>query len=177
MRTFLILSLAALSIASVQANDGQVTVNFSNVEDYTDFKPSSGIEERFQSQRQAELSQYFNELAKQLPSGQQLSVTVTDIDLAGRLEPTFGQSASNFIRIVRSIDYPSIAFTYQLRDSAGTLLREDSVQLQDMNFDFDSVARKRAGYDSLFYEKKMLKGWFNKTFEKVSSVSQPAESA
>lgn len=167
--------LAAFATTTVYAGDAKVS--FEKVDDYTDFEPANGLEERYQKRQMEELTRYFNQLAGELPEGQTLNVTVTDIDLTGRLEPTFGETASNFIRVVRSIDFPTMDFSYRLTDSNGKLIKEQQVELQDMSFDFSTMATKHARTDDLFYEKKMLKEWFRKTFSEQMKASQPAESA
>ena len=178
MRT---LSMTALALVSAMlftpAHAGEAKVNFEKVDDYTDFEPANGLEERYQKRLMEELTGYFNELSADLPDGQTLAVTVTDIDLTGRLEPTFGESTSNFIRVVRSIDFPTMDFNYSLTDSNGSVIKQEDVELKDMSFDFDTMAAKRSRSDDLYYEKKMLKDWFRKTFSEHVASSQPAESA
>lgn len=178
MRTIpMIAAIAALALLSTTAIAGEAKVSFEKVEDYTDFEPASGIEERFQKRQMDELTAYFNELSQQLPKDQVLNVTVTDIDLTGRLEPTFGEGGSNFIRVVRSIDFPVLHFNYQLHGADGAVIKEDQVKLKDMSFDFGSMATKRSQNDDLYYEKKMLKSWFDETFSEHLKTNQPGESA
>ena len=165
------------TVVAVPVYAGDAKVNFQQVEDYTDFEPASGVEERYQKRRMEELTSYFNELASELPETHQLNVTVTDIDLTGRLEPTFGETASQYIRVVRSIDYPAMQFSYQLTGRDGAVVKEEEVDLKDMSFDFDSMASKYSRTDALHYEKKMLKSWFRKTFSEHLATNQPAESA
>lgn len=178
MRTLSLTALALLSMVLCStAQAGEAKVSFEKVDDYTDFEPASGLEERYQKRLMEELTAYFNELSAELPDGQVLNVTVSDIDLTGRLEPTFGESTSNFIRVVRSIDFPTMDFSYSLTNSSGTVIEEQQVELKDMSFDFDTMATKRSRSDDLYYEKKMLKDWFRKTFSEQLSANQPAESA
>lgn len=173
MRKLSLMALATmLLLSSVKGMAAEAKVNFDGVEDYTDFEPASGIEERFQKQRMDELTGYFGELAGQLPEGQVLSINVTDIDLTGRLEPTFGQSASFYIRVVRRVDFPTMDFSYQLSDANGSVIKEGDVNLKDMSFDFDTMATKHSRNDALYYEKKMLRDWFTSTFADV--INPPA---
>lgn len=178
MRAFTMTTLALLTaLTASTAYAGEAKVNFKKVDDYTDFEPASGIEERYQKRQMEELTNFFNKLASRLPEGQTLNVTVTDIDLTGRLEPTFGEAATNYIRVVRSIDFPTMDFSYSLTDSSGAIIKEQQVELKDMSFDFDVMATKHTRTDDLYYEKKMLKEWFRNTFSEQLTANQPGESA
>lgn len=176
MRKLSLMTLAILlAFTSLKSVAGEAEVNFEGVEDYTDFEPADGIEKRFQEKRMEELKDYLGKLAEDLPDGQMLSMTVTDIDLTGRLEPTFGQSASSHIRIVRTIDFPTMDFSYQLKSADGRVIKEADVNLKDMSFEFDTTATRHTRNDALYFEKKMLRDWFIDTFR--DQVNPPAESA
>lgn len=175
-----LLSVLSLTLmASTSALAGDAKVSFNNIEDYADFTPASGVKDRFQQRKMDDLTSFFNELSGDLPADYTLTVTVQDIDLTGRLEPTFGESTAQYMRVVRSIDYPRMDFSYELRDDSGAVIQQDNVSLQDMSFDLERAWTPRSRSDGLYFEQKMLRDWFDKTFAeyKGSSANQPAESA
>ena len=94
-------------------------------------------------------------------------MVVTNVDLTGRLEPTFGRSTSNYVRIVREIDFPRISFNYQLTDSSGEVIKEGQEKLKNMGFNYDSLASVKRR-DDLYFEKEMLTRWFNETLGEKS---------
>ncbi|RUO73771.1 DUF3016 domain-containing protein [Idiomarina seosinensis] len=167
MRNLFLLAPATIALMlSPAVLAGEAKVTFENIEDYTDFRPANGIEERFQERKKEQFTEIFNELSEQLPEGQVLSVTIKDIDLSGRLEPTFGQTTAAYARVVRSIDFPTMEFDYALTDSAGQVLEEGSAKIKDMAFDLDQAKSLKVRRQALYFEEQMLEDWFNKTFSK-----------
>ena len=164
MKRIWVTSLIPLSLIATSVFAGEAKVTFKDVEKYTDFSPATGIESRFQEKTKEDFTEKFNELASLLPEKQTLEVTVTDVDLTGRIEPTFGQSATSYIRVVRPIDFPRINLTYKLTDAQGQVIKENSVVVKDMGFDMDSMASIKRNRDINYYEHKMLEEWFRETF-------------
>lgn len=158
---FMALSFSALSFA------GEAEVKWEGVDKYTDFEPANGHEERYQEKVKGQLAEHIQTLAKELPEGQKLTLTVTDVDLTGRLEPTFGRSTSNYVRIVREIDFPRIHFNYQLTDSSGQVIKKGQEKLKNMGFNYDSLASVKRRND-LYFEEEMLTRWFNETLREKS---------
>lgn len=68
-----------------------------------------------------------------LGEGQHLTVTVTDVDLAGEVEP-WRTPANSDIRIVKEIYTPRIDLSYRLTDASGAVVKEGKSQLRDLNF-------------------------------------------
>lgn len=173
-RTMMFVSILSALAISAPVFAGQAKVTYEKVEDYTDFEPASGVKQRFQERSMKDLTAHIEELAEQLPEDTTLTITVKDIDLTGRLEPTFGESAQQYIRVVRSVDFPRIEFSYQLTDVDGNELKAGEVNLKDMSFDFNRASSTRMSNDTLYYEQQMLKEWFKKTFSeqmKADSMS------
>ena len=107
-----------------------------------------------------ELGEYFEELAESLPEGQQLSINVTNVDLAGHVWPTFGTGAMD-MRVIRDIDIPRMTFSYSLSEN-DEVIKSSEVSLKDMAFmNRGSTIRNS---DLLRYEKVMLKRWFDREF-------------
>lgn len=177
MKRILITALIPLSFMATTVLAGEAKVTFKDVEKYTDFSPATGIESRFQEKTKEDFTEKFNELAGLLPKGQTFDVTVTDVDLTGRVEPTFGQSATSYIRVVRPIDFPRMNLTYKLIDDQGEVIKEDSVVVKDMGFDMSSMASIKRQRNINYYEHKMLEDWFRETFSEQIKANQPGGAA
>lgn len=139
-----------------------VKITWENPEKFTDVKPSNGTRKKFRDQTFDRIQKYMDELAVSLPAGQQLSITVTDLDLAGRVRPGFmaGFDTGSDVRIVERVYIPRINFTYAITDEAGNIIKSGEEKLKDMSFMDRSTANMQR--DALRYEKRMLKDWFHK---------------
>jgi len=157
---FLLLLLAAPQAAGAT----RVAVVYAAPERYTDAgrRVAGGAE---QARVQAALSAHFAWLgARYLAPGRRLTVTVTDIDLAGRLEPWRPQAFD--LRVLREITWPRIRLAFRLFDGEREILAGDDT-IADLAY-----LRATSGYrasDPLVYEKRMLERWFRTRF----SAGQP----
>ncbi|MGC3965634.1 MAG: DUF3016 domain-containing protein [Rhodocyclaceae bacterium] len=131
---------------------GSVTVRFISPDEYTDGDPrggmpTKGVLEAFQ--------RYFESAGgKRLRDGQQLTIEVLDIDLAGEISPRRGQG----VRIMGDVTPPRIKLAYKLTEG-DKVISEGSDFVVNSNYLADAPYRTDA--DPLFYEKKMLDAWFN----------------
>jgi hypothetical protein len=76
---------------------------------------------------------FISRAAPMLAEGQHLAIAVTDVDLAGEIEPGRTGSGSD-IRIIRAVYTPKIDLTYRLTDASGAVIKEGTSRLRDMNF-------------------------------------------
>jgi len=159
----------ALLAFSFTALAGTAEVSFKDVDSYTDIRPADGLRDRYEQKIMDKLTEHFQSLAEKLPEDQKLEITVTDVDLTGRLEPTFGRSSSNYVRIVREIDFPRMEFNYRLLDKSGEAIKEGQAHVKNMRFNYDSLA-SRVRRNDLYFEEEMLTQWFEKNL-----ISQPDE--
>ena len=149
--------LLALGAASASAG---VTVNYVESDKFADmpFEPW---------EREAvlrDLASYFAELGKELPPGQDLTVDITDIDLAGREYPSRG---THDLRVLKGgADWPMITLRYTLTNN-GQVVSSGNERLSDMMY-MNRMNRYSDG-DRLRYEKRMVEDWFNKTILKKKS--------
>jgi hypothetical protein len=170
--------LLAFAITSVQAfekkaedtseNDSRVEVEWVEPKKYTDLRDRNFSTERFRKHVFSTLEEHLAELAEELPEGQHLKMKVTDVDLAGRVEPgSFSGLVATHdnIRIMRDIDIPRMKFEYTLVDSAGAVLKQEEVHIKDMNY--LNTTRSFMRSRPFSYEKQMLTRWFEKNFENV----------
>ena len=95
---------------------------------------------------------------KQLP-GKNLLIEVTDIDLAGEVEP-YGRRMQQ-VRVLRSVTRPAITLHYVLSEG-GRELRRGDARLSDLAY-LDRFNRYFEG-DDIRYEKRMLDDWFKQEF-------------
>lgn len=93
-----------------------------------------------------------------LGAGQKLTVTFTDIDLAG--ENLFNQP--NMVRVVKDIYSPKAKLKFQLLAADGSVIKEGERQLIDLNFMMQST--RIGSNEPLYYDKQMLKQWVQTEF-------------
>lgn len=121
----------------------------------------------FRERTLQELEEHIVDLASDLPESQVLSMTVTNVDLAGQVWPSqfvgFGNGAGSDVRIIKRVDIPRMTFSYSLANADGqVILSGEDVKLKDMDFMESNIRRNRT--ESLSYEKAMLNDWFSDTF-------------
>ncbi|MBB3223009.1 DUF3016 domain-containing protein [Pseudoduganella umbonata] len=155
--------LAAALLAAAGTASAGITVDYVKPDEFMDMPRSQQDRERVLK----EVTRHFNDLAKDLPAGQELKVTVTDIDLAGREEPR--RWAIDDIRIMRGgADWPTMKLSYTL-EQGGQVLRSGEETLKNMMYQ-QRINRYSSG-DPLRYEKQMIEDWFQKAIL-GSQVSQ-----
>lgn len=161
-RCALLLGLSAggaLLVADPKPAASPVTVVFSHPEKFTDVRDN---ESDFENERGREhylplLQEFLQQQgATRLAPGQQLTITFSDIDLAGDFEPWRGVQYSD-IRIIKDIYIPRLTFAFKLTDGKGQVLKEGERKLQDLGYQM----RLTRGFrdDPLRYEKDMLDDW------------------
>lgn len=145
------LLLAALAATPAAHAAGQVQVKWIEPEKFADAGRGTLDRERTLDA----LAEHLKGLGQKLPDGQTLSIEVTDLELAGELEP-FGRFHQD-VRVLRGrADWPRISLRYSLSDGTRTLARGDA-DLSDPNYLFRSLRSTRTG--ALAYEKRMLDDW------------------
>jgi hypothetical protein len=144
--------LAALLSAPLAAQAaGQVKVKWIEPEKFADAGRGAFDRERtLQS-----LGEHLQRLGQRLPMGQTLDVEVTDLELAGELEP-FSRFHQD-VRVLRGrADWPRISLRYTLSEGSRTLARGEA-DLSDPNYFYRSLRLGQQG--ALAYEKRMLDDW------------------
>ena len=159
---FLVGATAAGSLFAADkaaASDARVTVVFDHPEKYTDVK-DGGLDsdnergrERYLPQLKAHLEE---EAGRRLAPGQKLTVTFSDIDLAGDFEPWHGPQY-NDVRILKGIYVPRLTFTFRVTDESGQVVKEGERKLVDLGYQMRITRAFRD--DALRYEKDMLGDW------------------
>jgi hypothetical protein len=156
LRTGLAAVVAALAAGGLFAQDhaNRIEVRFLEPENFTDVRDGWGSDFRLEAYL-AEFREYLeNRAARFLPPGQKLSVTFTDIDLAGGFEPWHGPRYHD-VRIVKDLYPPRMSLQFRLTDADGVVIKEGSRKLRDMAF----LMSPNLSHDPLRHEKEMLDDW------------------
>jgi hypothetical protein len=129
---------------------------------YRNTAMSPGESGQFPDRREewlADLSDYIlAQAARAVPPGQRLSVTLTNVQLAGMYEPWRGPNWGN-VRIVRDTTPPRIDLIFRLETAQGAVLKEGSRRLRDIDFLGGSLRHRG---ESLSYEKNLVDDWMRK---------------
>ena len=156
---------AALALAALMAVapcsfaagvPAQVEVRFVQPERFTDAEESARDRERALEELGGHLKR---QAAKHLAEGQQLLIEVSDIDLAGQLEPV-GRSAER-LRVLRDVSWPRIKLHFVLK-AGSEVLREGEADLSRMGY-LDGVV-PYFNSEPYRYEKAMLDDWLKNEF-------------
>lgn len=143
--------VALFCIATGMAS-AAVTVNYVNTDKMTDVP-------RFETERRSmeiDFREFFEELAKKLPAGQDLKLDILDIDLAGDVFP---RVPIRDVRVTKgSYDFPRIHLRYSIEQD-GKVLRSGERELADRNYQLNVNSYRNEMYN---YEKQMLSEWFKK---------------
>lgn len=94
-----------------------------------------------------------------LAPAESLTIQVTDIDLAGEIEP-FRRGLYD-TRVLRSATWPRITLKYTLTRN-GEVLREAREVISDPGYMLGTAPVGHTG--NLYYEKRMLDDWFRRRF-------------
>lgn len=152
IRTMALLGLFALGAGTASAG---VTVKYIEADKFSDLPFATWDRE----EALRDLADYFTELGKNLPAGQDLAIEVTDIDLAGRDFPE--TPGPRELRILKGMaDWPIINLRYTLTEN-GKVIKSGEERLADMNY-LQRINRL-SDTESLRYEKRMIEEWFYKT--------------
>jgi hypothetical protein len=151
--------LASQAVAAAPATaPTNVTVIYQDPDHFTDVRDSTSsfASTYYLDELKACLQQAASPL---LAPGQKLTITISDIDLAGDIRPG---SLTN-VRIIKDIYIPHVALKFQLVDSAGKVVKEGDRRLTDLAF----MQRLRIpGADEpLYYDKALLKDWVSSEFK------------
>lgn len=155
------IALGLLAVAATASAD--VQVSFVQPEKFSDIKDNNGFK---QTELLKDIETHLVEQAgKRLP-GQDVRFRVTDVNLAGEVEP-FGHRMQ-WVRVMRSITLPSLEFSYEVLEG-GKVVRQGEVRLRDMNY--QEGLNTYSDGDVLRAEKRMIDRWFKDEFSpKVASA-------
>lgn len=151
----LALMWGAADRVSAQAPPPVVTVVFVHPERFTDVGDREVTSPNVRAAFLRALERHvLRSATARLAPGERLTVTITDIDMAGAFEPW--RRTGTGVRIVRDVYPPRIDLAFALTDASGAPIREGRRQLVGMDF----LARPTLpSTDPLVYEKALLDDW------------------
>lgn len=151
------LMLTSMIVSPVSAFAGEAKVSWQEPDKYTDIRPSNEARDSFKEKVFKEFNAMFSTMAKKLPDGYQMDVTVTDLDLAGDVNGMYSRLGRD-IRVVKELYWPRMSFSYILKNEKNEVVVSAKEDLKDMNF-MNSIGIHTSG-NSFDYEEKMLNDWF-----------------
>lgn len=144
------------SLKAAAAPAPKTEVIFDHPEKFTDVRDSYVATEKGRDAILDTLRSYLVRNTEHLiPDGDKLTITFTDIDLAGEYEPWRGAQYDD-VRIVKDIYPPAFKFTYSVTDPSGKVIRQGSENIRDMNFQMRLTIDPS---DPLRFEKDILGEW------------------
>ncbi len=112
----------------------------------------------------AELRDYLVQRANvYVPEGQKLSITITDVDLAGEIEPWRSPQMQD-TRIIKDIYPPRIDLSFKLVDASGAVVKEGKRDLRDLSYNMKLYPNRS---DRRVYEKGLLDDWLRSEFPRA----------
>ena len=148
--------IAGLALLASSAAWAGTEVHFSKPDQFTDvpFDPHE------RDDVLKELTRHFEKLGTALPPGQTLKIDVTDVDLAGRENPSL--RAGQDIRVMNGrVDWPRMRLHYVLEQD-GKVISSGNAALSDMSY--LSRINPYFSTEKLRYEKLMIDDWYADTF-------------
>jgi hypothetical protein len=150
----------ALHAADAPKGAPRTDVIFDHPENFTDVKDSDFPTEKGRDEILGRIRSFLvNRTASLVPEGDRLTVTFTDIDLAGEFEPGRGARWDD-VRIIKAIYPPAFKFSYSVTDASGRVVKQGTEDIRDMNFQMRVTLDTS---DSLRYEKDILDDWARTT--------------
>jgi hypothetical protein len=165
-RLTLSLLLVVGALTGVRAGDAKdasrTEVNFANPEKFADAADGPRGSDFGRDANLQELREYIQKRADVvLPEGQRLTVTVTDVDFAGEVEP-WRTPQMNDARLVKEIYPPRINLDFRLTDASGAVIKEGNRRLTDLTFMMNLHGPDRS--ERRLYERDLLDKWIRQEF-------------
>lgn len=145
---------------STEKTPDRVTVNFQKPHEFAEshlvgFGPGHDFDH---GQYMEKLRKFLvREATPMLEDGQHLTITFTDIRLAGGYEPWRGPQWSD-VRMMRDIYPPRFDFTFTLTGADGKTLRHGELKLVGLGYLY-GPATGGSNTDLLRYDKQVLRRW------------------
>lgn len=135
-----------------------IRVDYIHPEKFTDVGNSSSPSDAARTSDLEQLRKHLLQRASRLlPAEQTLTVSITDVDMAGNFEPWRVHLGDT--RIIRDVYPPRINLHFKLTDDKGTIIREGERQLRNAAF-LTTIQQYRN--DPLRYEKALLDDWLER---------------
>ncbi|WP_221029400.1 DUF3016 domain-containing protein [Actomonas aquatica] len=137
-----------------QHPDGVISVEFEDMESYTDFGYSMNPRADNQKALAKQLREEIKRIApRYLPKDRHLHLTFLDIDMAGDFEPNL-TPPNDDVRIVRSIYAPRFLVEYSVTTPTGEVVTKGQRRIADLDFQYIINFRDD---ETLFYETELAR--------------------
>lgn len=141
--------------------DSAVKVSWTDPAQFSEIRYSRNRWEAQRGDWVTQLAAYFQKSAtRQLPAGERMDITITDIKRAGDYEPWHGPRMDD-VRIVKDIYPPRLSFRWTRTDASGQVLGQGEEKLADTAFLMNSARLNDS--DPLRYEKRMIDDWLRRS--------------
>jgi len=152
---------AVAAFASAVEPGARVQVVFSEPQNFTDVKSDYLGGDKERDFLLGQLRKHLEErAAAHVPDGHRLTVTITDVDMAGDFEPGRNPRLDG-ARILRAVYPPRINLRFELADAAGQPVKAGQRSLTDLAFLSSPDIRRN---DPLKHEKNLLDDWLDREF-------------
>jgi len=159
----LVASLSGWAAETAQPTE-RTEVVFAHPDTYADVRDSSFGTDKGRDAILEQLKDYLVLRSKYyVAEGQKLTVTVTDVDLAGDFEPWRGAEMTD-VRVVKDVYPPKVDLEFKLTGANGKVLKEGKRQLRDLAF-LSKINIDRS--DALRFEKALLDDWLRADFPRA----------
>ena len=149
--------------------EGPVQVQWTDPAQFTELRHSRNRWDAERGDWVEDLAEHLRKQAsKQLPEGQKLDVTITDIKRAGDYEPWHGPNLDE-VRIKRDIYPPRISLQFTLTDANGLVIDQGERKLSDTGYLLNSSLPNNT--DPLRYEKRLLNDWVRRELQSDRSTA------
>jgi hypothetical protein len=157
--------LAAFAIRAAAAPRTEVI--FDHPENFTDVKDRMSPTDKGRDEILSQIREHLVDRTSRLvPDGYTLTITFSDIRLAGEFEPWRGPQWDD-VRIIKDIYPPSFKFTYSVTDPAGRVVKSGKESIQDLDFQMRVTLDTS---DPLRYEKQILDDWASGTLRDLKKA-------
>lgn len=145
---------------------GPVSVAWADPATFRELRHSHNRYEAARGSWLTDLAEHMRKRAEaQLPAGERLELTITDVDRAGDYEPWRGGNLHD-TRIVRDIYPPRMTVQVRHFDASGALVSEGERKLSDPGFLLGITPINAS--DPLRYEKRMIDSWLRRELDTAS---------
>lgn len=142
--------------------EGPVSVSWTDPAQFREIRYSGNRYEAKRGDWVRDLAKYLRkDVARQLPQGARMDVTITDVDRAGEYEP--GLDRLHSARFMRDIYPPRIDLTFKLVGADGAVLAEGTRKLTDPGYLVNNM--RLTDTDPLRYEKQLIDKWRRQEFK------------
>lgn len=155
---------AAPSAPPKEVKDARADVQFFEPKNFTDVKDSYTGDFEHTTYLDQIRDHVIDQAKYFVPDGYHLSVTFTDIDMAGDFEPWRGPRFDD-IRIVKDIYPPRMSLSFRLTDAQGNVVKEGKRELKDLSFLMKINMSFRD--DPVRHENALVDDWLRDEFPRV----------